>query len=149
MAQHGEETVSAPLPGAAEGSSVFAPSSLLSETLSAAGVNSAGLSSSSSSSSSALPSSSPSSSGRGYAAVTSGVLHQADISMTPRLSFPAVPPPVATAMPGLLGSLLVFVLHTLPSALFWIIGFATITLPTWLFTLFSMSLTFTMNFTTL
>jgi lysophospholipid hydrolase len=143
MAQHGEEALSASLPGAAEGSSVFAPSSLLRETLSAAGVNSAGLSSS------ALPSSSPSSSSRGSAAVTSGVLHQAEISMTPRLSFPAVPPPVATAMPGLLGSLLVFVLHTLPSALFWIIGFATITLPTWLFTLFSMSLTFTMNFTTL
>ncbi|KAL7276055.1 phosphatidylcholine and lysophosphatidylcholine phospholipase [Rhizina undulata] len=32
---------------------------------------------------------------------------------------------------------------------FWMIGFSTFTLPTWLFTLFSMSLTFTMNFTTL
>ncbi|EXJ59800.1 lysophospholipase nte1 [Cladophialophora yegresii CBS 114405] len=37
----------------------------------------------------------------------------------------------------------------LPHALLWIIGFCTITLPTWLFTLFSLSLTFTMNFTTL
>ncbi|KIW11554.1 hypothetical protein PV08_10855 [Exophiala spinifera] len=37
----------------------------------------------------------------------------------------------------------------LPGGLFWLITFTTITLPTWLFTLFSMSLTFTMNFTTL
>jgi hypothetical protein len=37
----------------------------------------------------------------------------------------------------------------LPHALLWLIAFCTITLPTWLFTLFSMSLTFTMNFTTL
>ncbi|KAJ9637956.1 uncharacterized protein PV06_04537 [Exophiala oligosperma] len=37
----------------------------------------------------------------------------------------------------------------IPGALFWLITFTTITLPTWLFTLFSMSLTFTMNFTTL
>uniref|UniRef100_A0A093UXF5 Lysophospholipase NTE1 n=1 Tax=Talaromyces marneffei PM1 TaxID=1077442 RepID=A0A093UXF5_TALMA len=64
-------------------------------------------------------------------------------------TLPAVPPPVETAMPGALGQVLVFVLHTIPSILFWVIGFATITLPTWLFTLFSMSLTFTMNFTTL
>ncbi|EED14313.1 Patatin-like serine hydrolase, putative [Talaromyces stipitatus ATCC 10500] len=64
-------------------------------------------------------------------------------------TLPAVPPPVETAMPGALGQVLVFVLHTIPSILFWVIGFATITIPTWLFTLFSMSLTFTMNFTTL
>lgn len=64
-------------------------------------------------------------------------------------TLPAVPPPVETAMPGALGQLLVFFLHTIPSILFWVIGFATITIPTWLFTLFSMSLTFTMNFTTM
>ena len=52
-------------------------------------------------------------------------------------------------MPGVLGQLLVFFLHTIPSVLVWVIGFATITVPTWLFTLFSMSLTFTMNFTTM
>jgi lysophospholipid hydrolase len=40
-------------------------------------------------------------------------------------------------------------IYALPHALLWIIGFCTITVPTWLFTLFSMSLTFTMNFTTL
>lgn len=42
-----------------------------------------------------------------------------------------------------------FVFRIIPGLLFWVITFATITLPTWLFTLFSMSLTFTMNFTTL
>ena len=37
----------------------------------------------------------------------------------------------------------------LPQALLWTVTFCSITLPTWLFTLFSMTLTFTMNFTTL
>lgn len=64
-------------------------------------------------------------------------------------TLPAVAPPVDTTMPGALGQWLVFVLHSIPSILFWVIGFATITVPTWLFTLFSMSLTFTMNFTTM
>ncbi|KAL1953701.1 hypothetical protein VTO42DRAFT_2336 [Malbranchea cinnamomea] len=44
----------------------------------------------------------------------------------------------------------VFVLfHVAPSVLYWAVTFTTITIPTALFTLFSMSLTFTMNFTTL
>lgn len=47
------------------------------------------------------------------------------------------------------GYALLSVLSFLPGALLWLITFTTITLPTWLFTLFSMSLTFTMNFTTL
>lgn len=47
------------------------------------------------------------------------------------------------------GYALISVLSFLPVALLWLITFTTITLPTWLFTLFSMSLTFTMNFTTL
>jgi lysophospholipid hydrolase len=50
---------------------------------------------------------------------------------------------------GLFGKLLWFLLKVVPGALYWLITFTTITLPTWLFTLFSMSLTFTMNFTTL
>lgn len=50
---------------------------------------------------------------------------------------------------GLLARVILTVLSVLPGALYWIITFTTITLPTWLFTLFSMSLTFTMNFTTL
>jgi len=47
------------------------------------------------------------------------------------------------------GGALISLVTFIPGALLWIITFTTITLPTWLFTLFSMSLTFTMNFTTL
>ncbi|PVH93986.1 patatin-domain-containing protein [Periconia macrospinosa] len=50
---------------------------------------------------------------------------------------------------GLLARVILATLRVLPGTLYWIITFTTITLPTWLFTLFSMSLTFTMNFTTL
>ncbi|KAF2457837.1 lysophospholipase NTE1 [Lineolata rhizophorae] len=50
---------------------------------------------------------------------------------------------------GVLGRALLAVLRVVPGLLYWVITFATITLPTWLFTLFSMSLTFTLNFTTL
>ncbi|KAF1959912.1 neuropathy target esteras-like protein [Byssothecium circinans] len=50
---------------------------------------------------------------------------------------------------GVLGRVVLSILSVLPGTLYWIITFTTITLPTWLFTLFSMSLTFTMNFTTL
>lgn len=46
---------------------------------------------------------------------------------------------------GILGRVILSILSVLPTILFWV----TYTLPTWLFTLFSMSLTFTMNFTTL
>lgn len=46
---------------------------------------------------------------------------------------------------GLLGRVILSVLGVLPTILYWV----TYSLPAWLFTLFSMSLTFTMNFTTL
>lgn len=49
----------------------------------------------------------------------------------------------------LLGRVILAILKVIPGVLYWAITFTTITLPTWLFTLFSMSLTFTMNFTTL
>ncbi|KAJ5618809.1 Acyl transferase/acyl hydrolase/lysophospholipase [Penicillium lagena] len=52
-------------------------------------------------------------------------------------------------MAGWIGWVFTFIFQVIPSVLYWIITFSTITLPTWLFTLFSMSLTFTMNFTTL
>ncbi|OJD12171.1 hypothetical protein AJ78_07183, partial [Emergomyces pasteurianus Ep9510] len=52
------------------------------------------------------------------------------------------------AMATFIGRLFVFLFHVVPSVLYWVITFTTITIPTWLFTLFSMSLTFTMNFTT-
>ncbi|KAF2086568.1 neuropathy target esteras-like protein [Saccharata proteae CBS 121410] len=50
---------------------------------------------------------------------------------------------------GLFLRVILAILKVIPGLLYWIITFTTITLPTWLFTLFSMSLTVTMNFTTL
>lgn len=50
---------------------------------------------------------------------------------------------------GLLGRVILTILRVIPGLLYWIITFTTISLPTWLFTLFSTTLTFTMNFTTL
>lgn len=47
------------------------------------------------------------------------------------------------------GGRLLAVLQVIPGILYWIITFTSITLPTWLFTLFSTSLTVTMNATTL
>ncbi|PYI00757.1 lysophospholipase NTE1 [Aspergillus sclerotiicarbonarius CBS 121057] len=62
---------------------------------------------------------------------------------------PPLPPPAPSTMVGWIGWIFTFVFQVIPSVLYWIVTFSTITLPTWLFTLFSMSLTFTMNFTTL
>ncbi|KAI2413205.1 phosphatidylcholine and lysophosphatidylcholine phospholipase [Ophidiomyces ophidiicola] len=53
------------------------------------------------------------------------------------------------AMASYLGRLLLYLVQAVPRILYWLITFTTITIPTSLFTLFSMSLTFTMNFTTL
>jgi hypothetical protein len=54
-----------------------------------------------------------------------------------------------TNMLGAFIRCVLFVLRIIPSFLVWLITFTTITLPTCLFTLFSTSLTFTMNATTL
>jgi hypothetical protein len=75
-------------------------------------------------------------------------LLQSSITMTPP-SLPTVTPQPSPIMPGVLGRLLVFCFQAIPGFLYWVITFTTITLPTGLFTLFSTSLTFTMNFTTL
>ena len=48
-----------------------------------------------------------------------------------------------------IGSVLMAIASVIPGLLYWAVTFTTITLPTALFTLFSTSLTFTMNFTTL
>ncbi|KAJ5798571.1 Lysophospholipase nte1 [Penicillium pulvis] len=77
--------------------------------------------------------------------LATSVLSAADIS-----SFsPPFPPPIPSTMAGWIGWVFTFTFQVIPRALYWLITFTTITLPTWLFTLFSMSLTFTMNFTTL
>ncbi|KAL4890574.1 lysophospholipase nte1 [Aspergillus ambiguus] len=68
---------------------------------------------------------------------------------TSHLPPPPLPPPTPSTMVGWIGWVFSFVFQVIPSILYWAITFSTITLPTWLFTLFSMSLTFTMNFTTL
>ena len=47
------------------------------------------------------------------------------------------------------GRFLVLLFNVIPGLLLWLVTFSTITLPTWLFSLFSSTLTFTMNFTTL
>ncbi|KAJ5434700.1 Patatin/Phospholipase A2-related protein [Penicillium cf. griseofulvum] len=86
----------------------------------------------------------------------------ADLAPSLCLSAPTAPtsistsfsqsPPFPTApstMAGWIGWVFTFIFQTIPSVLYSIIAFSTITLPTWLFTLFSMSLTFTMNFTTI
>ncbi|KAJ5119336.1 Lysophospholipase nte1 [Penicillium atrosanguineum] len=64
-------------------------------------------------------------------------------------SSPPFLPPTPSTMAGWIGWVLTFVFQVVPRSLYWLITFTTLTLPTWLFTLFSMSLTFTMNFTTL
>ena len=55
----------------------------------------------------------------------------------------------STSWLALLGQILVTMARGMSGLLIWIITFTTITLPTLLFALFSTSLTFTMNFTTL
>lgn len=50
---------------------------------------------------------------------------------------------------GLLGVLALLLARLVPAILYWVVTFTSITLPTLLFKLFSTTLTFTMNFTTL
>ena len=50
---------------------------------------------------------------------------------------------------GLFGRMVLFMIRVIPGILYYLITFSTITMPTFLFTLFSTSLTFTMNATTL
>jgi lysophospholipid hydrolase len=58
---------------------------------------------------------------------------------------------VQTSRPWIevLGHAILFLVKVVPGILYWLITFATITLPSFLFSLFSTSLTFTMNATTL
>lgn len=49
---------------------------------------------------------------------------------------------------GMFARLIIFLIKLVPGILYWLITFTTITLPTFLFTLFSTSLTVTMNATT-
>lgn len=71
-------------------------------------------------------------------------------SLAPNVTFSTAVNGTADARTTLemLGGLILSILTIIPSALYWAISFATITLPTWLFTVLSTSLTFTMNMTT-
>lgn len=64
-------------------------------------------------------------------------------------SVTALDPSQSSSWLGLLGYAMLAMARGIPGVLIWIITFTTITLPTVLFALFSTSLTFTMNFTTL
>ncbi|KAH0180616.1 patatin-like serine hydrolase, partial [Aureobasidium melanogenum] len=61
---------------------------------------------------------------------------------------PALPPGTEPASIGSTAGLILAVFTMLPSLLLWFIAFLTITLPTWLFTFLSTSLTLTVNMTT-
>ena len=83
--------------------------------------------------------------------VTSAICTIANTTMAedPGLVMSANYPSSSSSFVSLLGRSLLLIAKFIPGLLYWIVTFSTITLPTILFTLFSMSLTFTMNFTTL
>lgn len=89
-------------------------------------------------------------------AVPEAILHS--LANTPAAVVPSAAEAIVTSIPvakaiegsssttfGLLGRIILSILGLLPTILYWV----TYAIPAWLFTLFSMSLTFTMNFTTL
>lgn len=80
------------------------------------------------------------------AIATSAALETANTS-TLALSLPSDSRPDSTA--AWLSWMFLVILRTLPLVVYWVIKFITITLPTWMFSLLSMSLTFTLNFTSL
>ncbi|KAM0714370.1 hypothetical protein Q7P37_010157 [Cladosporium fusiforme] len=58
-------------------------------------------------------------------------------------------PTGAQSTVGMLGGLLIGIFTIIPSLLYWIISFVSITLPTWIFSFLSRSFTLTLNMTTL
>lgn len=138
MADSGEEDAAANLPQLL--SSLSSSSPLPPSSWSASALDSASYSS-------ALSSSSPA---RVKApAITASLSGGSGIAASHLPPPPLSSPPTPSTMAGWFGWLFCFFFQVVPSVLYWVITFCTITLPSWLFTLFSMSLTFTMNFTTL
>lgn len=68
---------------------------------------------------------------------------------TPTTALNAPGPVGVQSTAGMLGGLLFGVFTIVPSLLYWIISFITITLPTWIFSFLSRSFTLTLNMTTL
>lgn len=82
---------------------------------------------------------------------SSSLQHNASSTLSPAAatSVTALAQPAHQSTLGMLGGLAFGLFTIVPSVLYWIISFVTLTLPTWLFTFLSTSLTFTMNMTTL
>ncbi|TKA26106.1 Lysophospholipase NTE1 [Salinomyces thailandicus] len=74
-------------------------------------------------------------------------------TLSPAAASPTILTVTTAALPqssfGMLGGLFLGLFTVIPGLLYWIISFVTLTLPAWLFTFLSTSLTFTMNMTTL
>lgn len=77
--------------------------------------------------------------------VSTAAIASADQSLQTGDAVPEITHAASRSALGLLGRIILSTLGVLPSILFWI----SYTLPTWLFTLFSTTLTFTMNFSSL
>lgn len=84
------------------------------------------------------------------AKASSGLLSEVVSSLKPNVSISRPSPDIdPRSTLSMLGGLLFGIFTVVPSVLYWIITFLTLTLPTWLFSFLSTSLTFTMNMTTL
>ena len=71
-------------------------------------------------------------------------------SHTTSTTAPNAPGPAGVqSTAGMLGGLLFGIFTIVPSLLYWIVSFITITLPTWIFSFLSRSFTLTLNMTTL
>jgi lysophospholipid hydrolase len=77
--------------------------------------------------------------------VSTAAIASTDQSLQTGDAVPEITHAASRSALGLLGRIILSTLGVLPSILFWI----SYTLPTWLFTLFSTTLTFTMNFSSL
>jgi lysophospholipid hydrolase len=64
-------------------------------------------------------------------------------------AYTAIASPPQTSTFGLLAWVILSILRVVPSVLYYVITFTTITVPTWIYTLLSISLTVTVNFSTL
>ena len=72
-----------------------------------------------------------------------------EVTISPIASVVPLTPGGSFSWLGLLGKLVLFALQTATIVLYWLIKLTTISAPSFLFTLFSMTLTFSMNATTL
>lgn len=80
--------------------------------------------------------------------ITSAATSVLRSTVAPTMTASLISSPLSS-VPAFFGRLILAVLKLIPTTLFFFLTFTGLTVPTWLFTLFSTSLTFTMNFTTL